>query len=372
MAIASAQDPRAKVQHQLLRKNKTTRKLTALDGKRRVTKWQKGPNLERMQVAVKRVRVNGESISHVALRTGLPERTLRRYVDLSKNTKRKDNPIFFRPLGPHEKLPKHLREGKALHAAGDGNYLSLVTNSSKGTTDNAICNTMKSKGMPYKRRYSEDGRKICRCGSATHKNTLHHSCPLNKKRGRSAQPQETQAASKPRQSPPESATNGDFSDGALKSCLYIMGDRMKLLVSIAMAQKTKMQKQTSKEKNSSTTSHPRSSKVSANTSINDKRTGRQDDHNITKTVYNSELQPGKTSKVSEDLVEQSAVAVLTDLTSESGSSLRQKSADTPVSISRPNRVCNAAHPSTSTVQKDTKEHWKLAPLPDAPAELTHK
>ena len=84
---------------------------------------------------------------------------LHRYVDLSKNTKRKDNPIFFRPLGPHEKLPKHLREGKALHAAGDGNYLSLVTNSSKGTTDNAICNTMKSKGMPYKRRYSEDGKK---------------------------------------------------------------------------------------------------------------------------------------------------------------------------------------------------------------------
>ena len=85
MAIASAQDPRAKVQHQLLRKNKTTRKLTALDGKRRVTKWQKGPNLERMQVAVKRVRVNGESISHVALRTGLPERTLRRCSILSLN-----------------------------------------------------------------------------------------------------------------------------------------------------------------------------------------------------------------------------------------------------------------------------------------------
>ena len=83
MAIASAQDPRAKVQHQLLRKNKTTRKLTALDGKRRVTKWQKGPNLERMQVAVKRVRVNGESISHVALRSGLPERTLRRWSILS-------------------------------------------------------------------------------------------------------------------------------------------------------------------------------------------------------------------------------------------------------------------------------------------------
>ena len=47
--------------------------------KRRVTKWQRGSNLQRMQAAVKRVRVHGESISGVALRTGLPERTLRRY-----------------------------------------------------------------------------------------------------------------------------------------------------------------------------------------------------------------------------------------------------------------------------------------------------
>merc|ERR1712032_876098 len=34
--------------------------------------------------------------------------------------------------------------------------------------------------LPYKRQYV-DGRKVCRCGSTTHKNTLHNACPLNKK-----------------------------------------------------------------------------------------------------------------------------------------------------------------------------------------------
>ena len=43
----------------------------------RVTKWQRGDNLYRMQQGVRMVR-GGQSISTVAHRLGLPERTLRR------------------------------------------------------------------------------------------------------------------------------------------------------------------------------------------------------------------------------------------------------------------------------------------------------
>ena len=46
--------------------------------RRRVTKWQRGDNLYRMQQGVRLVRVGGQSISTVAHRLGLPERTLRR------------------------------------------------------------------------------------------------------------------------------------------------------------------------------------------------------------------------------------------------------------------------------------------------------
>ena len=46
--------------------------------RRRVTKWQRGDNLYRMQQGVRMVRVGGQSISTVAHRLGLPERTLRR------------------------------------------------------------------------------------------------------------------------------------------------------------------------------------------------------------------------------------------------------------------------------------------------------
>ena len=47
--------------------------------RRRVTKWQRGDNLYRMQQGVRMVRVGRQSISSVANRMGLPERTLRRY-----------------------------------------------------------------------------------------------------------------------------------------------------------------------------------------------------------------------------------------------------------------------------------------------------
>ena len=46
--------------------------------RRRVTKWQRGENRQRMQQGVKMVRVGGHSIATVATRLGLPERTLRR------------------------------------------------------------------------------------------------------------------------------------------------------------------------------------------------------------------------------------------------------------------------------------------------------
>ena len=46
--------------------------------RRRITKWQRGDNLYRMQQGVRMVRVGGKSISDVATSLGLPERTLRR------------------------------------------------------------------------------------------------------------------------------------------------------------------------------------------------------------------------------------------------------------------------------------------------------
>ena len=128
-----------------------------------------------------------------------------RYVDVSKDQTRQDNPIFYRPLARHEKLPKYLRDienekhsserSQALGRPSEcRSYRMILPNSfipksswkcinttapqrRNGAMNVSSSSSTKSlaksrPSLPHKRQYV-DGRKVCRCGSTTHKNTLH-------------------------------------------------------------------------------------------------------------------------------------------------------------------------------------------------------
>lgn len=97
--------------------------------KRRVTKWQKEPLLSKMCTAIAQVRLDGCAAQHVAEAHGrllsgkwfMPERTLRRYLDISKDDTRKDSG-FFLPLRPGERVSRELarhKEAFRKHKAGE-------------------------------------------------------------------------------------------------------------------------------------------------------------------------------------------------------------------------------------------------------------
>lgn len=186
--------------------------------RRRITKWQRGHNLYRMQQGVRMVRVGGKSISNVATSLGLPERTLRRYVDVSKDHARRDNPIFYCPLAQHEKLPKHLRANRSatfvsspvysyptFRFQGDyPDYNHMPNHTTPALVQSIEYGVPKSSSpqssqqnkfteLNFKRpqRRYINGKKICRCGSTTHKNTLHRECPLNNNKKRKSRKAET-------------------------------------------------------------------------------------------------------------------------------------------------------------------------------------
>lgn len=77
--------------------------------RRRVTKWQKEPLRSTLVKAIREVRLERRSLQRVAETRGklpngrwvLPERTLRRYVDVSKDDERQDSGFYFR-LQPDE------------------------------------------------------------------------------------------------------------------------------------------------------------------------------------------------------------------------------------------------------------------------------
>lgn len=117
---------------------------------------------------------------------------MRRYVDVSKDHTRRDNPIFYSPLAQHEKLPKYLQENSSetfesssiycyptFHFQGD--YLpnhttpALVQSTEYYAPVSSSTQRQSSLQNKFKRpaRQYINGKKVCRCGSTTHKNTLH-------------------------------------------------------------------------------------------------------------------------------------------------------------------------------------------------------
>ena len=120
--------------------------------------------------------------------------SMRRYVDVSKDRARRNNPIFYRPLAQHEKLPKYLRGNhsetldtssiysyQTFHFQGDyvpNHARALLPQSIEHCTPvSELSSGQQQSSLPFKikrpQRQYIDGHKICRCGSTTHKNTLH-------------------------------------------------------------------------------------------------------------------------------------------------------------------------------------------------------
>ena len=62
---------------------------------RRFTKWHKEPLLSRMRAALIEVRFDRQSSTDVAHRTGIPARTIRRYVKISKDPLRRESQFYM-------------------------------------------------------------------------------------------------------------------------------------------------------------------------------------------------------------------------------------------------------------------------------------
>merc|ERR1712110_1221428 len=80
-----------------------TRKKTKTKTKpvrRRVTKWCKEPHFSQMRKAVIAVRFHKESSTVISLQTGIPARTIRRYVEISNDPAREHDSPFYMTQDP--------------------------------------------------------------------------------------------------------------------------------------------------------------------------------------------------------------------------------------------------------------------------------
>merc|ERR1712100_704333 len=68
---------------------------------RRRTKWCKEPHFSRMMKAVIAVRFRKESSTIIAAQTNIPARTIRRYVQISKDPTRANDSCFFMTEDPN-------------------------------------------------------------------------------------------------------------------------------------------------------------------------------------------------------------------------------------------------------------------------------
>ena len=82
-------------------KRKRQEKLLEVDRpiQRRFTKWHREPLLSRMRAAIIEVRFDDRSSLDVARRMGIPDRTIRRYVSVSKDPSRSES-LFYMDKDP--------------------------------------------------------------------------------------------------------------------------------------------------------------------------------------------------------------------------------------------------------------------------------
>ena len=98
---------------------------------------------------------------------------------LLRTCEEQNNIIFFKELAEHEKLPRHLlrkrrdkpcRESESL-AANIFERSGAREQISESFKEHKLMNIHSTKST--KRKFTKEGKKICKCGSLTHKNTLH-------------------------------------------------------------------------------------------------------------------------------------------------------------------------------------------------------
>ena len=90
------------------RKSRKRKADTRTLAEKRRTKWRRGSNDLKMKRGIHQVRILRRKIRVVAIEEGMNERTLRRYVHISMDPRRK-NSGYYMPVQPGEKVPKCLR-----------------------------------------------------------------------------------------------------------------------------------------------------------------------------------------------------------------------------------------------------------------------
>ena len=80
-----------------------------------------------------------------------------------------DNIVFFKELAEHEKIPKGLLRKFQVESCDPAKIPLSVKKHKLVNVNIRTAGHFKS----VKRRFTKDGKKICKCGSLSHKNTLH-------------------------------------------------------------------------------------------------------------------------------------------------------------------------------------------------------